>query len=169
MIEEVKKILENRSVYKVVLNTMTREFDIQSLAEEICQLKPDRPELREKLNPALFHLLNTYDAVGTPDYEGTKDQLLALIPDKFEVEDEFVQAFAKGYRETHEALHKKDIEEALTEQRRYFEGKITEAKDFVRKQERDRILNWRYEICSHNEAYEKRECDACWQALKGGE
>jgi len=43
--------------------------------------------------------------------------ILALIPDKFQVEEEFAKAFAKEYRKDHKALHKVDIEEAKREER----------------------------------------------------
>ena len=46
---------------------------------------------------------------------------------------------------------------------------IKPTEEEIRKDERERIMAWRYEICPHDEAYEKRECDACWQTLKEGQ
>lgn len=40
------------------------------------------------------------------------------------------------------AADEKDCEELLTEHRRYFDKKITEAKEFVREQERRKIGEW---------------------------
>ena len=53
------------------------------------------------------------------------------------------------------------------ESKERIKGAIIQAiEPLIRQDERERIFTWLYEICPHNEAYEKRECDACWQALK---
>lgn len=37
----------------------------------------------------------------------------------------------------------------------------------AKREERERIATWRLELCPHGEVYVKRDCDICWQALKG--
>ncbi len=49
--KEVRTILKNRSVYKVLLHKEVRDTDIQGLAEEICQLLSPKPDKNRLLSP----------------------------------------------------------------------------------------------------------------------
>ncbi len=96
-----------------------QEYHISFLAK-VHNHRLDRPD-REKIEAILKRCLADkgkyagYDKGYVIDLNPYIDEFLALFPDEFEVEDEFVKAFAKDYLETHEALHKVDIEDAKRE------------------------------------------------------
>ena len=70
----------------------------------------DRPDRERRLYTILSRVVSQ-KSYTSEDF----DQIIALFLDRFEVEDEFVRAFAKDYKKTHEALHKAAIEEAQHE------------------------------------------------------
>lgn len=116
--------------------------------------RPDREKIFQIILPRVCRLRPEVDIKGAQQAQLLTDELLALYPDKFTVEDEFVKAFAKDYKKTHEKLHKADLIEA-------------------KREEKERIIAWGLERCPHWSGAEtvavgiiKRDCSLCWKELK---
>ena len=106
--EQVKKELRNAikkagrvKPYRDTPDVFKCFYDEDVLLKEILSI----PEIQEGLELYLRQ------------FKKKAKKLIALIPDEFQVEEEFAKAFAKDYRKDHEALHKVDIEEAKKQER----------------------------------------------------
>jgi len=161
VMEQIKELKETIAYLEETIQVMPECLEAERL---------DRPELKRKID--LEALAGTHRVIPCfKDYcDGepidayltsasiTKilNKILALIPDRFDIEKEQAIEFNKIITPLRHKLA--ELDKKLDDR----EEDLIEAK----KQERERIRVWGREPCEHQPMIMRRECAQCWQALK---